>query len=63
MEGGRGWWRGAARVLEIRISQIRGWLGTGVYRELGAHEIRLKFAQTHAVSNVSSYKDSTTSST
>jgi len=28
--------RGAAHVLEIRISQIRGWLGTGVYRELGA---------------------------
>ena len=46
-EKGGGGGGGAARVLEIRISQIRGWLGTGVYRELGTHEIRLKLAQTH----------------
>jgi hypothetical protein len=42
---------GAVRVLEIRISQIRGWLGTGVYCELGTHEIRLKLAQSHTNSH------------
>jgi len=41
------WGGGGGACAWIRISQIRGWLGTGEYRELCAHEIRLKFAQTH----------------
>jgi hypothetical protein len=53
----------AARVLEIRISKIHCWLGTGVYRELGTHEILLKSAQTHIIDNVCLYTESTTLST